>query len=271
MAESHAHDDVDDSRHFNNVHANHQLLHGSSSPLIQDGHLTATCRDQLKAAIGALYDTFNTDAHRFVDESDPSVYTGSAGIALMHWRMANSTLADYRDDALKECRLYMKSALDNVRGRSKDVTLLTGDSGPLAIGALLYARHPELASHRRHRPAVVERLLAKKGDVLNSESRLPNELLYGRAGYLSALLFLRHSDEAAVSSGDIGQVFNVIIDAGIEGAEGASIRSHCPLVYQWHDKHCKTYFVIHISYKFSTFTMQMWEPLTDLPVLPTPY
>ena len=69
-----------------------------------------------------------------------------------------------------------------------------------------------------------------KGLSPGSDSELPYELLYGRAGYLYALLFVGALVPGALDEGLISNQVEVILAGGHRG--GAA-----PLMYTWHSKH----------------------------------
>lgn len=61
------------------------------------------------------------------------------------------------------------------------------------------------------RENISSRLISLNTDVLNPKSDLPNELLYGRVGYLYALLFINtHIEPAPVDDKLIREVILVI-------------------------------------------------------------
>lgn len=112
-----------------------------------------------------------------LDFSDYSVYTGTAGIALLK-------LKKFGDDQknLKEAKTLL--CLDRLRNRRH--TFICGDTGPLAIGAVICNKLGEKEEAKHH----IDRLIGMQGDAVNVNSKLPNEILYGRAGYLYSLLYV---------------------------------------------------------------------------------
>ena len=145
-------------------------------------------------------------------KKDPSFYTGLAGIALMLDKVG------YKDQALK---LIEKSK--NVPIRKSRITFLCGLSGPLAISAKLNQSQRDLKS------------LLDLSKYL-SDPDLPNELLYGRVGYLYALLYVKDTfpnEEKAIEE-NIKLTVDLIIQEGIKGSR--VWRSRSPLMFSWHDK-----------------------------------
>lgn len=70
--------------------------------------------------------------------------------------------------------------------KNKRHTFLCGDTGPLAIGAVVCYKLNEKDEMEK----LLEKLIRLKKDAIDPNSDLPSEYLYGRAGYLFALLFV---------------------------------------------------------------------------------
>uniref|UniRef100_A0ACB8FV97 LanC-like protein 2 n=1 Tax=Sphaerodactylus townsendi TaxID=933632 RepID=A0ACB8FV97_9SAUR len=115
------------------------------------------------------------------DPHDCSTYTGWTGIALLYLQLYRVT---GEKNYLQRSLDYVKRTLRNLNGRR--VTFLCGDSGPLAVGAVVYHKL-NIESESKE---CVTKLLQFQRTVLGTDSDLPDELLYGRAGYLYALLYL---------------------------------------------------------------------------------
>ena len=148
-------------------------------------------------------------------QDDGTVYTGTAGHALLHLKLGNLTEADN----------LLKQSLTTVS--SSRITFLCGSPGPLAIQCVLH--------HKLGQTPNLSPILAMVGEVCDLPSSLPDELLYGRAGYLYTLLYLRAElGEATVPSMLIRKVVEAIIKSG--QAMARSTKSRSPLMYAWHDK-----------------------------------
>ncbi|NXG44592.1 LANC2 protein, partial [Psilopogon haemacephalus] len=103
-----------------------------------------------------------------------------AGIALLYLQLHRVTKSQSH---LQRSLDYVKRVLRNLNGRR--VTFLCGDAGPLAVGAVVYHK---LKCDSESKECVA-RLLQLQRTVI-TDAELPDELLYGRAGYLYALLYL---------------------------------------------------------------------------------
>jgi len=148
-------------------------------------------------------------------QDDGTVYTGSAGLALLHLKLGHLTEADS----------LLKQSLSTVS--NSRVTFLCGSPGPQAIQCVLH--------HKLGQSPNLSPILALAPEVCDLPSNLPDELLYGRAGYLYTLLYLRRElGEASVPSMVIRKVVEAIIRSG--QAMARSTKSRSPLMYAWHDK-----------------------------------
>ncbi|GLG95310.1 LanC-like protein 3 homolog [Gryllus bimaculatus] len=160
-------------------------------------------------------------------KDDYSVYTGTSGIAFLYFLMAMK---------LKKPEYYKKSLkiLENTFPRLKNrrVSFLTGDSGPLALGSVMYDRlgMPEESLRCAHR---VKEILPT---IVSLNSDLPDEILYGRAGYLYSLLFMnKYVGAGTIENSVIKEVVTAILASG----KNRAIREKrkVPLMYMWHEKY----------------------------------
>ncbi|XP_045168862.2 lanC-like protein 2 isoform X2 [Mercenaria mercenaria] len=156
-----------------------------------------------------------------------SVYTGIGGIAHLHLHMYSKLK---KDRGQLECALdCLRQPLRHLKGQR--ISFLCGDAGPLALGAVIYDK---LGSKPASKDCVT-RLVGLQKDVCRDPS-LPDELLYGRAGYLYALLFVRaHLGDDSISTEVIHKVYKCITDSGIHMSQQQGWRH--PLMYAWHEKH----------------------------------
>jgi len=143
------------------------------------------------------------------------VYTGKAGLALLYLKLNKLDLAT----TLVDESLHIIS--------SSRVTFLTGTPGPLAIKAII--------CHKQGGQPDIIPILKMAPEVCRPDSNLPDELLYGRAGYLFTLLMLRQElGSNSVPSNIIRQVVDAILRSGQQMS--AEVQSRSPLMYAWHDK-----------------------------------
>ncbi|KAI3835051.1 hypothetical protein MKX03_020345 [Papaver bracteatum] len=133
---------------------------------------------------------------------DFTVYTGSLGIAYLLFKSYQVT--NNKND-LSLCSEIVQDC-DTSSKNSRNVTFLCGRAGVCALGAVA-AKH-----------SGDERLLnhyLTQFQAIKLPRDIPNELLYGRAGFLWACSFLNKHITGVVSS---------------------SFTGRCPLMYEWHGK-----------------------------------
>lgn len=128
------------------------------------------------------------------------------GIALLYLHLHDV----FKEAAfLQKAQEYTERSLMSLT-RRHDVTFLCGDAGPLAVAAVVYhrlQRAPETDECINRSPKYIvfadrldflhlcpfflsSRLLQLHQAVVKGSGNLPNELLYGRVGYLYALVFV---------------------------------------------------------------------------------
>lgn len=166
------------------------------------------------------------------DRNDYSVYTGSSGIALLYYHLSSTTFCQNTSEQqqlLSKALDVLESNLDKVKG--KRLTFLCGDAGVYALSAVLYSKHGDMKKCEK----CVEKLCAMCESVVSDPS-LPDEILYGRAGYLYSLLFIQtHLGKEKISDAIIEQVVTAILKSGLSLSRKE--RSRSALMYVWHDKH----------------------------------
>ncbi|KAF2983978.1 hypothetical protein EK904_005337 [Melospiza melodia maxima] len=162
------------------------------------------------------------------DPHDCSAYTGWTGIALLYLQLYRVTK---NQSHLQRSLDYVKRILRNLNGRR--VTFLCGDAGPLAVGAVVYHKLKNSSESQD----CVAKLLQLQRTVISTDSELPDELLYGRAGYLYALLYLNTEiGPDTVPQSVIKEVIDAIIESGKNFSKEERKTERCPLLYQWHRK-----------------------------------
>lgn len=162
------------------------------------------------------------------DPHDFSTYTGWTGIALLYLQLHRvSGEASHLQRALD----YVKRSMRILNGRR--VTFLCGDAGPLAVGAVV---HHKLGNTDDSKDCL-SRLLQLQRSVVSPDADMPDEMLYGRAGYLFALLYVNKEMGAdTVEEGTISQVVKTIVESGKNFSAEQKKTERCPLLYEWHKK-----------------------------------
>ena len=172
--------------------------------------------------------------------ADSSVYTGSAGVALLHVHVALSLheVGERRSKHLHQALSLLAPSLRHLT-RDRKRTFLCGAAGPLAIAAVCHAALGNMVEAEVRRRGggclVVQRrwrsweesggsvAMVTMQSLLPSQlligqleelytchktlfSRLPSELLYGHTGYLYALLFVNSYIPGAVPDSTLEEV-----------------------------------------------------------------
>ncbi|XP_035981331.1 lanC-like protein 2 isoform X2 [Fundulus heteroclitus] len=196
-------------------------------PLDAEGKVHAAFQKKVQSKIKDLLQQME-EGLKTADPHDFTTYTGWTGIALLYLHLHRvSCEASHLQRALD----YVKRAMRILNGRK--VTFLCGDAGPLAVGAVV---HHKLSNSAESKDCV-SRLLQLQRSVLNRDAEMPDELLYGRAGYLFALLFVNKEIGAdTVDEGTITQLVTAIVESGKRLSAEEKKTDRCPLIYEWHKK-----------------------------------
>ncbi|XP_049372290.1 lanC-like protein GCL1 [Solanum verrucosum] len=163
--------------------------------------------------------------------TDPTMYTGLLGTAFTCLRSYEAT-GDRKD--LELCSEIVDACADLARTVTRHVTFLCGRGGVYALGAVaanycgdqhkrdLYLNHFLEVAQERALPVGPE----------DGGFGMSYDLLYGRAGFLWAALFIRkYLGVESVPDDYLMPVVEAIL-AG--GRAGASDNPACPLMYRWH-------------------------------------
>uniref|UniRef100_A0A8C3F1J9 Glutathione S-transferase LANCL1 n=1 Tax=Corvus moneduloides TaxID=1196302 RepID=A0A8C3F1J9_CORMO len=135
----------------------------------------------------------------------------------------------YGDPAyLQVAHEYVKKSLRCMTRRS--ITFLCGDAGPLAVAAVIYHK---LQNQKQAEDYIIRLLHLHKADP-----RVPDELLYGRMGYLSALIFVnKHFGEEKIPQSHIQQVCEAVVASGESLAKKRNFTAKSPLMYEWYQEY----------------------------------
>lgn len=181
-------------------------------------------RQQIVNLVGVLERNYRPD-------NDFTVYTGTAGVALMYFQLYMKMVDDSdRDSYLHKAKEMIEVSLKHLR--RDDVTFLCGSGGVLAVGAVVY-RHCEMD---KKSDECIKLLLDLHKKVIGRSS-LPDELLYGRVGYVYCLLFISHHIHHAIDHQFVQKLMAEVVGEVLERGEGyARQKSHAwPLLYSWYD------------------------------------
>ncbi|XP_048522811.1 lanC-like protein 2 isoform X1 [Dendroctonus ponderosae] len=205
--------------HFKNQYEDYS--EDKAKPYIDNNAVSTTNRITAKLAAkwGSMLDELKDWT-----STDYSVYTGTAGVGLLFFRKNPNDTRNLRN--------IRKQYLQLEQLKNKRVTFLCGDCGPLALGAIVSYKLDDQKIYN----FCIRKLTAFIKVVKNSSSDLPNEYLYGRAGFLYALLFVnRHVSPAPFSDAAITSIVSAMLHSGEKLAKHLKIEKECPLMFQWHD------------------------------------
>ncbi|KAI5567876.1 hypothetical protein BDE02_13G120600 [Populus trichocarpa] len=149
---------------------------------------------------------------------DFTLYSGNLGTALLLYKSYQVTS---NENDLFLC-LEIVKACDSASLASRDVTFICGRAGACALGAV--------AAKHANDEALQSYYLSQLGEIKLSRNH-PDELLYGRSGFLWACLFLnKHMGQGTVPSTTIRAIANEIIKNGRALAK----KGGSPLMYEWY-------------------------------------
>lgn len=163
--------------------------------------------------------------------ADPTAYTGLLGTAFLCLRSYAAT--GDRGDLLLSAEI-VDACASAARASTRHVTFLCGKGGVFALGAvvanLLGDHHKRDFFLNLFLEVAQERALPVGPE--EGGFGMSYDLLYGRAGFLWAALFLnKNLGEETVPN----NVLMPIVDAVLAGGRaGASDIATCPLMYRWH-------------------------------------
>jgi len=206
---------------------------GKTSLQTPDGKIAEPYYSRLKDETHKLLKQCEEGFEQCRDDHGYSVYTGSGGMALLYIHLSETLLKD--DDTQKQ--LYLKNALrileHNQRSlRGKRMTFACGDPGILSLLSVLYSKLGQGDKSGK----CLSKLVSLSDNVCGGDPSLPDEVLYGWAGYLFSLLFAqKHLGADKIDHEIINKVCQAILDSGERLSRQE--RSRSPLMYMWHERH----------------------------------
>ena len=207
----------DASRYNRNPFPDRQTLGGQST----SGAISAvnfTADDWISAATRSLeFVTRTYSVPSLLRESkfrnDYTLYTGSAGVAYACWRLyrlfgtstsasqspsqspSQSRVQPWLSHAFEylQCARQQLKRNDSALSGDKRSSFLCGAAGVYALAAVLHAESHNAADSERY----VQKLL--DAEPTAAKATVPCEFLYGRAGYLYALMWVRKDAQCCLS------------------------------------------------------------------------
>ncbi|KII70193.1 LanC-like protein 1 [Thelohanellus kitauei] len=159
------------------------------------------------------------------DSDDDSVYTGTSGeiLAILKLKDFFSNFPGFNDSRLTK-RINGALDRDYSIGRSKSYpSFLCGGTGPLVVNILLKTQKTESYSQKIYS-------YYTRGQELIKDSSA-DEILYGRAGYLYTILFLKLQTSQVVPPELMNHVCKLILESGVS----YTCEFPAPLCYTFHN------------------------------------
>ena len=232
------------SRHYPNPNIHHAASSSLSSSAseakqkeISIDELVQRHLPQLLKQITADFPLRSQQAGSDAAGEDPTAYEGYAGVAWMFLQLDAAKIGSYRKDAmsyaLQAAKLY--EAIHAGSNHAPRVTFYCGAGGIYSIFTLA-----TLLNAGSDAKVALQKLLSLKNQV--QSNALPDEILYGRAGYMHCLLLMQAhinqfgppelKEDLPVIRSAIDETFDAIIQRGC-AFKGKS--SRCPMMWSWHD------------------------------------
>nr|KAF6336780.1 LanC like 1 [Myotis myotis] len=210
-------------RAFPNPYAdyNKSLAEGYFDP---EGRLTPEFSQRLNNKIRELLQQMERGL-KSADHRDGTAYTGWTGIAVLYLHLYDV----FGDPAyLQMAHSYVKQSLNCLSKRS--ITFLCGDAGPLAVAAVVY--------HKMSNEKQAEDCITRLIHLNKVDPHAPNEMLYGRVGYIYALLFVnRNFGVEKIPQRHIQQVCETVLTSGENLARKRNFTAKTPLMYEWYQEY----------------------------------
>ncbi|GMP67159.1 hypothetical protein CsSME_00027242 [Camellia sinensis var. sinensis] len=160
--------------------------------------------------------------------ADFTLYSGTLGTAFLQFKAYQVT---NNEVDLKLCSEIVK-ACDFASSQSRDVTFVCGRAGVCTLGAVV-ANHlgdDQLQTY----------YLSQFKDIKIPKD-LPDELLYGRDGFLWACLFLnKHIGEGTIPSDYILRPLyallpiDLMVNDILKNGRALSVKERCPFMFEWY-------------------------------------
>ncbi|XP_075904719.1 glutathione S-transferase LANCL1 isoform X2 [Nelusetta ayraudi] len=154
---------------------------------------------------------------------------GREGIALLYLHLHDV----FREPTfLQKAQMHAERSLSCLTHRH-DVTFLCGDAGPLAVAAVVYHR----LQRAPEADECLSRLLQYHQRVVQGAGGLPDELLYGRVGYLFSLVFVNQQlGQHRIPLQYIQQVSEAVLASGVQQSRKFRAQNQSPLMYEWYQE-----------------------------------
>jgi len=195
---------------------------GTTQLLDSEKQISGKINEDIQAFIATyLHQLKNVFRQGKFDVHDTSVYTGTSGIALLAQKVFASNNAEWRG----MCSFY-DTLLSKMSLERRSFTFMCGDAGPLVVQILNCVDKGDEDMGKQY----ADELLKYSSW---SAQKQDNEILYGRAGYLYALLVVQQLCKEWIADSFIEAIVTDIINKGVAGSAEKK-KSALPLYYKWY-------------------------------------
>lgn len=163
--------------------------------------------------------------------SDGDIYVGTSGIAAMFLKLHETRVVEsLNDSALQSAKVFIDIARSMRRNKPEDAAaFLCGNAGINAVSAVIHQRQADFSTSQHDLDLFLAGSSICRTTSFNSYGC--DEILFGRAGYLSGIYWLNQNlpAEQRISSDIILKLCEVTIDSG----EQYSQRNNLKIPMMW--------------------------------------
>jgi lantibiotic modifying enzyme len=169
-----------------------------------------------------------------------SLYTGSLGLAYLSFEVAHF-MPNEKVYCLKDAKTSVELLLENIHSERQRVTLLqsTWVGAKCLLAAICYNLDDDDDDENNKKQANYYALevIEKLGHACSQLDEDECDVLYGRAGVLQAIWFLRRQlEDPSLGERLAVRLSKEILKEGLRKAKEAQSSAKLPLLWQWHEK-----------------------------------
>ena len=167
-----------------------------------------------------------------------TLYTGSLGLAYLSFEMAHF-MPKEKAYCLQDAKTSVELFLETERSERQRVTLLEGTwvGAKCLLAAICYNLNDDDNDNKKQANYYAMEVIEKLGHACSQLDEDECDVLYGRAGALQAIWFLRRQlEDPSLGESLAVRLSKEILKEGILQAKKAHSYTKLPLIWQWHDK-----------------------------------
>ena len=185
-----------------------------------------------KSKVKRLIENFVSKLLHNRNYSDGDLYVGTAGIAFMFLKLHQSQVVDsLNSSAISSAKIYIDNAKSYIRGKTGDsAAFLCGDAGIYSVSSIIHQCQGDSQTAASDLKKFLTGFKACKKSVFNHYGC--DEILFGRAGYLSGIYWLNQNlpDSQRVPTEMVNEIVEVTILTGIQYSQ--SHKLSIPLMWE---------------------------------------